>query len=192
MNIRSGTVLLSGDQTSAVNGYIASGLIAAYGGAGTLSVDYNVTTSGKTTITAVEPNLVVNGSFETNTASWTLAGSAARSTAAAADGGVASLRITTAGSSAKQLTIPIAVGTTYDISVQVYVAARTAGMVVFDTWDQYDAAGQGQFTFNVANGGWTNCTGSFTATNSSVTLRMFSDSSFAGTVYFDQVELKVH
>jgi len=75
--------------------------------------------------------------------------------------------------------------------VKVNVSARTAGMVVFDTSDKYDAAGQGQFTFSATNGGWKTYSGSFTATNSSVTLRMFSDGTFAGTAYFDQVELKV-
>jgi hypothetical protein len=137
-----------------------------------------------------QPQLVVNGSFEVDTASWTLAGSGVvRSTISAAEGGLASLRINMASSSAKQ-TIAIVPGTTYDISAHVYVPTRSGGMVVFDTWDSYDAAGQGQFVFSATNGGWQEYAGSFTATNSSVTVRMFSDSAFVGTAYFDQIELK--
>jgi hypothetical protein len=137
-----------------------------------------------------QPQLVLNNSFETNTASWTLSGSGvARSTTTHANSGVASLRFNAANSSATQR-VAIVSGKTYDISTYVYVSARTAGMVVFDTKDQYDAAGQGQFTFSAVNGGWTKYSGSFTATNTSLTVRMFSDGSFAGTAYFDQIELK--
>jgi hypothetical protein len=137
-----------------------------------------------------QPQLVLNNSFETNTASWTLSGTGvARSTTTHAGSGVASLRINMANSSATQR-VAIVSGKTYDISTYVYVSARTAGMVVFDTWDKYDAAGQGQFTFSATNGGWKKYSGSFTATNTSLTVRMFSDSAFSGTAYFDLIELK--
>ncbi|MBM4152609.1 MAG: PASTA domain-containing protein [Kiritimatiellaceae bacterium] len=134
------------------------------------------------------PNLVKNGSFETDAASWTLSGSAVRSTTSAAGGGVASLRINSASSSATQQ-VAIVSGKTYDISVSVNVATRTGGMVVFDTGDKYDAAGQGQFTFSATNGGWKVYSGSFTATNNFLTVRMFSDSAFVGTAYFDLIQL---
>ncbi|MCU0858816.1 MAG: carbohydrate binding domain-containing protein, partial [Pontiellaceae bacterium] len=136
-----------------------------------------------------QPQLVLNNSFETNTASWTLSGSGvARSTAAHAGSGVASLRFNAANSSATQR-VAIVSGKTYDISTYAYVSARTAGQVVFDTGDKYDGAGQGQFVLSAANGGWTKYSGSFTATNTSLTVRMFSEG-FAGTAYFDQIELK--
>jgi hypothetical protein len=135
------------------------------------------------------PQLVLNNSFETNTASWGISGlGMVRATSTAASG-VASMRVNIANSSATQK-VSIVSGRIYDISAYVYVASCLSGMVVFDTWDRYDAAGQGQFTFSAANGGWRKYSGSFTATNSSVTLRMFSDASFVGTVYFDLIELK--
>jgi hypothetical protein len=47
-----GTLIVNGDVTSTINGYIASGWLTAYGGAGSLGVDYNVTNPGKTTVVA--------------------------------------------------------------------------------------------------------------------------------------------
>jgi len=47
-----GTLVVNGDATVTINNYITSGWLTGYGGTGTLSVDYNVTTSGKTTVTA--------------------------------------------------------------------------------------------------------------------------------------------
>jgi hypothetical protein len=135
-----------------------------------------------------QPQLVLNNSFETNTASWTLTGSAARSTTTHAGSGVASLRINTTTGSATQR-VAIVSGKTYDISVYAYISARTAGQVVFDTGDKYDGTGQGQFVFNAANGGWNKSSGVFTATNTFLTVRMFSEG-FAGTAYFDLIELK--
>ena len=55
MDITSGTLIVNGDATSTINGYISSGWITAYGGTGTLNVDYNVTNAGKTTVTATPP-----------------------------------------------------------------------------------------------------------------------------------------
>jgi beta-lactam-binding protein with PASTA domain len=135
-----------------------------------------------------QPQLVKNNSFETNTTNWALSGSAARSTTTHAGSGVASLRINTTNGFASQA-VTIVSGKTYDISAYVYIATRTAGQVVFDTGDKYDGAGQGQFVFNATNGGWKKSSGSFTATNTSLTVRMFSEG-FAGTAYFDLIDLK--
>jgi hypothetical protein len=52
LNIAGGTVIINGDQTGSVNAYIAAGKITAYGGAGTVNVDYNNINPGKTTLTA--------------------------------------------------------------------------------------------------------------------------------------------
>ena len=52
MDITSGTLKVNGDATSAINSYISSGWITAYGGSGTLNVDYNVSNPGQTTVTA--------------------------------------------------------------------------------------------------------------------------------------------
>jgi hypothetical protein len=100
------------------------------------------------------------------------------------------MRITppTSGASAKQ-TIAIQNGVTYNVSVWISTVGVTGANAVFDTNDRYDAPGQGQF---LASGttGWTKYTGSFTATNTSITLRMFaSNTNFAGTAYFDNVVL---
>ncbi|MDD5134062.1 MAG: fibronectin type III domain-containing protein, partial [Phycisphaerae bacterium] len=52
MDITGGTLIVNGDATSTINGYISGGLITAYGGSGTLNVDYNVSNPGQTTVTA--------------------------------------------------------------------------------------------------------------------------------------------
>ena len=54
MDVRAaGTLIIDGDNVSAVQGYIDSGWITAYDGNGTLQLDYDVTNKGKTTLTAV-------------------------------------------------------------------------------------------------------------------------------------------
>jgi hypothetical protein len=52
MDITGGTLLVNGDATSTINTYIGNDWITAYGGSGALSVDYNITNPGKTTVTA--------------------------------------------------------------------------------------------------------------------------------------------
>ena len=52
LDLTGGTLIVNGDVTSTINGYISSGWITAYGGSGTLHVDYNTSTPGKTTVTA--------------------------------------------------------------------------------------------------------------------------------------------
>jgi len=49
MDIAAGTMVVDGDETTTIQGYITSGYITSYGGNGTVSIDYNVTNSGKTT-----------------------------------------------------------------------------------------------------------------------------------------------
>lgn len=53
LDIRFGTVIIGGDRVTAVENYAAAGKILAFGGAGTLVYDYNVTNPGRTTITAM-------------------------------------------------------------------------------------------------------------------------------------------
>jgi hypothetical protein len=90
MNITAGTLIIDGDKTSLINGYIASGWITAYGGSGTVNVSYNTPNAGKTTVTgtsgggppgkATTPNPAngATGVSATNDLSWT-AGSGATS-----------------------------------------------------------------------------------------------------------------
>jgi len=52
VDVWKGSVVLAGDQTSAVNDYRAAGNLIAYGGVGQLEVDYNLSHSGFTTISA--------------------------------------------------------------------------------------------------------------------------------------------
>ncbi|MGH7951525.1 MAG: glycosyl hydrolase family 28-related protein [Limisphaerales bacterium] len=52
LDIAGGTIIISGNYASAVNNYIASGQITAYGGDGTVIVDYGTINPGDTTITA--------------------------------------------------------------------------------------------------------------------------------------------
>jgi arylsulfatase A-like enzyme len=135
-------------------------------------------------------NLVQNGSFESGGAtptSWTLAGTAVGSTGSSQNG-TNSMRITppTSGASAKQ-TITVQNGVTYTVSVWTSTVGVSGATAVFDTNDRYDSTCQ----FLVSGTtGWTKYTGSFTATNTSVTLRMFaSNTNFTGTAYFDDVVL---
>ena len=65
MDVTTGTLTISGDRLSLVQGYIDSGLITAYGGDGTLNLDYGLTNEGRTTLTAIHkfrPNPVDGGS----------------------------------------------------------------------------------------------------------------------------------
>ena len=54
MDITAGTLIIDGDVLSQIQGYIddPNGWITAYGGNGTLQLDYDVTNEGKTTLTA--------------------------------------------------------------------------------------------------------------------------------------------
>jgi len=52
LNIGAGTLLMTGDVSSVLQGYIDSGQITAYNGYGTLHLDYDVTHPEKTTLTA--------------------------------------------------------------------------------------------------------------------------------------------
>ncbi len=52
LNITNGTMILNGDRRSIVNPYVTNGWITAFGGTGTVSVDYDITNPGKTTVMA--------------------------------------------------------------------------------------------------------------------------------------------
>ncbi|MBN2315752.1 MAG: hypothetical protein JXM79_17620 [Sedimentisphaerales bacterium] len=52
MNITTGTLILNGDDTNAIQTFIDDGWLTAYGGQGDVNMDYNVTNKGKTTVTA--------------------------------------------------------------------------------------------------------------------------------------------
>lgn len=60
LNIAGGTLIVNGNVTSAVAGYVAALRITACGGTGTVRYDYNVTNAGKTTVWA-EPAPLGNG-----------------------------------------------------------------------------------------------------------------------------------
>ncbi|MCU0786638.1 MAG: sulfatase-like hydrolase/transferase [Verrucomicrobia bacterium] len=185
LNFNAGTRVLSGTPTSTNVGFNIVAL-AVSDGTVTVTQQFNVAVFP----TPVPANLVQNGSFESGGTAptyWTLGGTAVGSTTSAQDGST-SIRITppTSGASAKQ-TIPIQSGTTYTLSVWISTIGVTGATAVFDTFDKYDATCQ----FLVSGTqGWTKYTGSFTATNTSVTLRMFaSNTNFSGTAYYDNVVL---
>ncbi len=54
MDIKAGSVIVDGDRTGEIAGFISSGKLTAYGGTGRVVYDYNVTNTGRTTITAVQ------------------------------------------------------------------------------------------------------------------------------------------
>ena len=53
MDVASGTLIVNGNDTSTIQGYIDNGWITAYGGNGYFELDYDVRNTGKTTLTAV-------------------------------------------------------------------------------------------------------------------------------------------
>ena len=53
MDITEGALIVNGDQTAAFQEWIDYGWITAYAGTGTVAVDFDVTTPGKTTVTAL-------------------------------------------------------------------------------------------------------------------------------------------
>ncbi len=65
LNITAGTLIINANALSAVQGYIDNGWITAYGGNGTVQLDFDVTNEGQTTLKGVHklnPN-PVNGSI---------------------------------------------------------------------------------------------------------------------------------
>jgi len=77
LDITIGTLVLDGDDTAVIQGYIDDGWITAYNGRGTLNLDYDVTNRGKTTVTAfsvLNPSPVDGGSVSPGEVelSWTL------------------------------------------------------------------------------------------------------------------------
>ena len=57
VDIGTGSIVIQGDRTSTVQGYIAAGKITGFGGSGTPVVDYNISHVGKTTVTAIPGQL---------------------------------------------------------------------------------------------------------------------------------------
>jgi hypothetical protein len=56
INITStGKLIITGDVTATINTYVTNGWIKAYNGAGTVYYDYNITTTGKTTVWTIIP-----------------------------------------------------------------------------------------------------------------------------------------
>ena len=77
LDITGGTLILVGDVVSTVQGYIDNGWITAFDGDGTVTMDYDVTNEGQTTLKAVHKlnPYPVNGGFAapgTVELSWTL------------------------------------------------------------------------------------------------------------------------
>jgi hypothetical protein len=77
MDVKAGTMIIDGDALSVVQGNIDNGWITAYGGNGTLQLDYNVTNEGQTTLKAVhnlKPNPANSGTIAPGQVelSWTL------------------------------------------------------------------------------------------------------------------------
>ncbi len=77
-SVNGGVMILDGDDTGVLQGYIDSGWIYAYDGIGTLSLEYNIENPGQTTLSALHPlnpgpanrSIVSPGAMEL---SWTLA-----------------------------------------------------------------------------------------------------------------------
>jgi hypothetical protein len=68
IDINNGTLIVNGDVKSTIDGYVSSGWITAAGGTGTVSVDYNITNPGKTTIMATTGSSKAKNSNPANNA----------------------------------------------------------------------------------------------------------------------------
>jgi len=55
LDITDGTLIVDGDARATISSYVSSGWITAYGGSGSLNLDYNGANPGKTTLTATLP-----------------------------------------------------------------------------------------------------------------------------------------
>jgi hypothetical protein len=55
MDITYGTLIVPGDDTSDIQGFVDNGWITAFGGLGTVIVDYNLTNAGQTTVRGIHP-----------------------------------------------------------------------------------------------------------------------------------------
>ena len=55
MSVNGGVMIMNGDDTEQIQGYIDSGWITAYDGVGTLSLEYNIENPGQTTLSATHP-----------------------------------------------------------------------------------------------------------------------------------------
>lgn len=55
MSVNGGVMIMDGDDTERIQGYIDSGWIYAYNGIGTLSLEYNIENPGQTTLSAIHP-----------------------------------------------------------------------------------------------------------------------------------------
>jgi hypothetical protein len=65
VDITGGTLVLEGDETAKVNDLVAAGQITAYGGAGQINVDFDLSNPGKTTVTAtIEKTVLFAEDFE--------------------------------------------------------------------------------------------------------------------------------
>lgn len=63
LDITEGTLILTGDQRSKVEGYIEERLITGYGGDAEIAINVS---GGKTTVTAIDPNPAILGDFNEN------------------------------------------------------------------------------------------------------------------------------
>ncbi len=56
MDIAGGALIVSGNAVSSIDSYVSNGWLSAYGGVGTLEVDYDTLNPGETTVTAFMPS----------------------------------------------------------------------------------------------------------------------------------------
>jgi len=132
-------------------------------------------------------NHVMNGSFENGISPWS-GGTVV--VPPVLNGSSNALMVVGSSVQSRQTVSTLDVGTQYQISVWINASEWSSGKVVFDTTDVYDSTCQ--FIMSSKNGGWTEYTGKFTATSSSVQLRFFVSPAdgFSGTLYIDDVSIK--
>ena len=86
-------------------------------------------------------------------------------------------------------TITLKPNTDYQMSIMINALPGSEGPVVVDTSDRFDTSAQ--IVHRTSTEGWTKFTSSFNSgTFTDVTIRLFVEDNFSGTVYFDDVQLK--
>jgi hypothetical protein len=186
------TKTLSGTPTSSNIGMNLVN-VAVTDGTATTTQSFNVAVFAA----ASNPNLVLNGSFESGTttpSSWTTGNAAVRATDQF-KAGTYSLKVTN-NSSATSQTIALTANTDYVISAWILASSVTASSLVFDTSDKFDDAtqipgGTAQFLGNATSAPvWKKFSGAFnSSTLTSVTLRIFGNTTMVGTAYIDDIVL---
>jgi hypothetical protein len=175
-NIVTGQMIGIGDAGTA-----AFQLIRTYGGFA--EPIYDIATPGP----VVDPELILNGVFSSDTSNWT----AVDCTLASINGGQAGkcLELTKSGGTIQDAyqNITTAIGQTYEASVYVQSGSAGAGAFEFQAWDATDGY---RTTSGTSSASWVKYTLTFKAIETTTKILLVKNNIAAGTMLFDTVSVK--